>query len=212
MDYAALKVELDSLYAQLNEPHGVVPEWAERGLTSAELLEVENRVGIKLPPAMKQALMVFSGISHETPYYLGSRFAAIQKEVIKRSKRELTEDDFSDDLEIAMTFPPQDWDGDELNELRAIQAEGLQDVETKQLIAVDCDTAWLKNEKFLMIGTTYSESLFINLIDEKDAHYGALYNAAFLYPFFVIYKVADSYEDFLVNLQGSLKKRIDLQE
>ena len=208
MDYTALKVRLDDLYAQMNEPQGVVPEWAEPAMSGAEIKEQEARLGCQLPEEMSLALAAFSGISHDTPLYLGAAFKDLQKQVILQSGRELGKEDFQDDLEITVLYSPQEWRGEELQELRAIDAEGLGEVESHQQIAVEADMAWLNDERFILIGTTYSQSLYLNLMDVNSPHYGAVYNLVFPYPFAVLYKVADGYQDLFEKIEASLQRKL----
>lgn len=208
MDYTALKVRLDDLYAQMNEPKGVVPEWAEPAMSGPELQAQEARLGCKLPDGMSLVLTAFSGVLHDTPLYLGSTFKDLQKQVILQSGRELAKEDFQDDLEITVLYSPKDWRGDELQELRAIDVEGLGEVESHQQIAVQADMAWLNDERFILIGTTYSQSLYLNLLDANSPDYGAVYNLVFPYPFAVLFKVADGYQELFEKIEASLQRKL----
>ena len=213
MDYQTLKNELDGLYAQLNEPRGIVPQWAETGLTSEGISDLEKGLGVKIPASMQRALAVVSGVSHESPLYLGSLFSSLQKQVLRQAKGDLTRDDFLDDLEICYVASPSEWQKEELQALRAVDDEELQMTEPHERIAIDADMEWLSDQRFVLVGTTYSQSLYLNLIDEVQSSYGAFYNLKILTPFAVLYKVAESYDDLLkkihVSLQHKLKHQAD---
>ena len=212
MDYVRLKNDLDRLYSELNEPSDVAPQWAEPGLTETEIQDQEVRLGIRLPENMRQALSVFSGISHETPLYQGVHFPALQKAVLLKSGRELTSDDFQDDLEICYLAPPQEWLNEELQALREVDDEALSMTDADEQIAVNADIAWLKHKRFFLVGATYSQSLYLNLIDEGHFDYGAFYNLQVLDPFVLLYKVAPNYQDFLQKIVDSLQRKINSED
>ena len=75
MDIAALKKELDALYARLAPPYGVVPVWHEPAVTENDIAKAEKKLGAALPDEIKTAYQVFSGIvDMETPYFMGEEF------------------------------------------------------------------------------------------------------------------------------------------
>jgi hypothetical protein len=206
MDFLGLKKELDGLYAVLNEPHSVVPEWTDPGISERDLVVVENRLGVRLPECIRCSSREFSGIYHETPYFLGGHFEKIKEEVFLKSGGELNDNDFRDNLILHEVEALMKWGQEDLKALRDIEDEVISETDSVNLISVECDPAWLKNERFMLIGTTYAASLFINLIDEDDVNYGSLYNSISLHPFYVVYKVANDYGCFLENIRRSLKK------
>lgn len=218
MDFLILKNELDNLFGKLNRPYGVIPEWSGPGVSEDDLKMVEKRLGLVLPESIKKASGEFCGIYHEAPYFMGDDFSEIQAEVIEKSRGELTEEDFCDNLEIQLIYSPLDWGNDEIKKLRSLNNEDLCQTRRSQRIAVGCDFSWLEDENFLMIGTTYAESLFMDLRDsDSDKKHGVLYNFISLHPFCVMYKIADDYGSFLLKIRDSLerkiqKKTIDMDE
>lgn len=87
----------------------------------------------------------------------------------------------------------------------------MSEVDTKQYIGVDCDLTWLHDSSFLLIGATYSESLYMDLREPaSNPNYGALYNINSLDDFCIMYKAADNYGKFLLNIKQSLEKRTQL--
>ena len=211
MNFAALKSDLDNLFKGLNEPSDIVPEWTDPGVSAEALKEVEASLGVALPEVLKLASIQFSGIYHEAPYFMGDACKAIQSQIIKSSKHELTEYDFSDDLEIQTVYSPAEWESEDLVKMKALNVEYLRDVGKNKHIGVDCNLGWLVSPKFMMIGTTYSESLYIDLRElPNNAGYGAIYNFMSLNPFGIMYKVADDYGQFVLNIKHSLEKKIQL--
>ena len=211
MNFAALKSDLDNLFKGLNEPSDIVPEWTDPGVSAEALKEVEASLGVALPEVLKLASIQFSGIYHEAPYFMGDACKAIQGQIIKSSKHELTEYDFSDDLEIQTVYSPAEWESEDLVKMKALNVEYLRDVGKNKHIGVDCNLGWLVSPKFMMIGTTYSESLYIDLRElPNNAGYGAIYNFMSLNPFGIMYKVADDYGQFVLNIKHSLEKKIQL--
>lgn len=211
MNFAALKSDLDNLFKGLNEPSDIVPEWTDPGVSAEALKEVEASLGVALPEVLKLASIQFSGIYHEAPYFMGDACKAIQSQIIKSSKHELTEYDFSDDLEIQTVYSPAEWESEDLVKMKALNVEYLRDVGKNKHIGVDCNLGWLVSPKFIMIGTTYSESLYIDLRElPNNAGYGAIYNFMSLNPFGIMYKVADDYGQFVLNIKHSLEKKIQL--
>lgn len=211
MNFAALKSDLDNLFKGLNEPSDIVPEWTDPGVSAEALKEVEARLGVAFPEALKLASMQFSGLYHEAPYFMGDAFEKIQSQVLKKSNKELSEDDFADELEVQMVYAPTDWDNEELQSLKTLNIEYLSDIGKSKHIGIDCELAWVRDEKFMMIGTTYSESLYMDLREPaSNPNYGALYNLMSLDPFCVMYKVADDYGQFLLHIKHSLEKKIQL--
>ena len=211
MNFAALKSDLDNLFKGLNEPSDIVPEWTDPGVSAEALKEVEVSLGVALPEVLKLASIQFSGIYHEAPYFMGDACKAIQSQIIKSSKHELTEYDFSDDLEIQTVYSPAEWESEDLVKMKALNVEYLRDVGKNKHIGVDCNLGWLVSPKFMMIGTTYSESLYIDLRElPNNAGYGAIYNFMSLNLFGIMYKVADDYGQFVLNIKHSLEKKIQL--
>ena len=211
MNFAALKSDLDNLFKGLNEPSDIVPEWTDPGVSAEALKEVEASLGVALPEVLKLASIQFSGIYHEAPYFMGDACKAIQSQIIKSSKHELTEYDFSDDLEIQTVYSPAEWESEDLVKMKALNVEYLRDVGKNKHIGVDCNLGWLVSPKFIMIGTTYSESLCIDLRElPNNAGYGAIYNFMSLNPFGIMYKVADDYGQFVLNIKHSLEKKIQI--
>ena len=211
MNFAALKSDLDNLFKGLNEPSDIVPEWTDPGVSAEALKEVEVSLGVALPEVLKLASIQFSGIYHEAPYFMGDACKAIQSQIIKSSKHELTEYDFSDDLEIQTVYSPAEWESEDLVKMKALNVEYLRDVGKNKHIGVDCNLGWLVSPKFMMIGTTYSESLYIDLRElPNNAGYGAIYNFMSLNPFGIMYKVADDYGQFVLNIKHSLEKKIQI--
>ena len=211
MNFAALKSDLDNLFKGLNEPSDIVPGWTDPGVSAEALKEVEASLGVALPEVLKLASIQFSGIYHEAPYFMGDACKAIQSQIIKSSKHELTEYDFSDDLEIQTVYSPAEWESEDLVKMKALNVEYLRDVGKNKHIGVDCNLGWLVSPKFMMIGTTYSESLYIDLRElPNNAGYGAIYNFMSLNPFGIMYKVADDYGQFVLNIKHSLEKKIQL--
>ena len=211
MNFAALKSDLDNLFKGLNEPSDIVPEWTDPGVSAEALKEVEASLGVALPEVLKLASIQFSGIYHEAPYFMGDACKAIQSQIIKSSKHELTEYDFSDDLEIQTVYSPAEWESEDLVKMKALNVEYLRDVGKNKHIRVDCNLGWLVSPKFMMIGTTYSESLYIDLRElPNNAGYGAIYNFMSLNPFGIMYKVADDYGQFVLNIKHSLEKKIQI--
>lgn len=211
MNFSALKSDLDNLFKRLNEPTDIVPEWTDPGVSTEVLKEVEASLGVALPEVLKLASIQFSGIYHEAPYFIGDAFKAIQSQVIKSSKHELTEDDFRDDLEIQTVYSPAEWESEDLVKMKELNVEYLRDVGKNKHIGVDCNLGWLVSPKFIMIGSTYSESLYIDLRElPNNTGYGAVYNFVSLNPLGIMYKVADDYGQFLLNIKHSLEKKIQL--
>lgn len=106
MNFSVLKSDLDNLFKRLNEPTDIVPEWTDRGVSAEALKEAEARLGVAFPEVLKLASMQFSGIYHETPYFMGDIFEKIQNQVFKKTKWELSEDDFADELEVQLVYAP----------------------------------------------------------------------------------------------------------
>ena len=211
MNFSVLKSDLDNLFKRLNEPTDIVPEWTDPGVSAEALKEVEVSLGVVLPEVLKLASIQFSGIYHEAPYIIGDAFKAIQSQIFKSSKYELTEYDFSDDLEIQTVYSPAEWESEDLVKMKALNVEYLRDVGKYKHIGVDCNLQWLVSPKFMMIGTTYSESLYIDLRElPNNAGYGAIYNFVSLDPFGIMYKLADDYGQFLLNIKHSLEKKIQI--
>ena len=211
MNFAALKSDLDNLFKGLNEPSDIVPGWTDPGVSAEALKEVEASLGVTFPEVLKLASIQFSGIYHEAPYFMGDAFKAIQSQIIKSSKYELTEYDFSDDLEIQTVYSAAEWESEDIIKMKALNVEYLRDVGKNKHIGVDCNLGWLVSPKFMMIGTTYSESLYIDLRElPNNAGYGAIYNFMSLNPFGIMYKVADDYGQFVLNIKHSLEKKIQL--
>ena len=211
MNFAALKSDLDNLFKGLNEPSDIVPGWTDPGVSAEALKEVEASLGVALPEVLKLASIQFSGIYHEAPYFMGDACKAIQSQIIKSSKHELTEYDFSDDLEIQTVYSPAEWESEDLVKMKALNVEYLRDVGKNKHIGVDCNLGWLVSPKFIMIGSTYSESLYIDLRElPNNTGYGAVYNFVSLNPLGIMYKVADDYGQFLLNIKHSLEKKIQL--
>ena len=154
MNFAALKSDLDNLFKGLNEPSDIVPGWTDPGVSAEALKEVEASLGVALPEVLKLASIQFSGIYHEAPYFMGDACKAIQSQIIKSSKHELTEYDFSDDLEIQTVYSPAEWESEDLVKMKALNVEYLRDVGKYKHIGVDCNLQWLVSPKFMMIGTT----------------------------------------------------------
>lgn len=165
MNFIELEEDLDNLFKRLNEPYDVVPEWADPGVSMDALKDAETRLGVVFPEVLKDASRQFSGIYHETPYFMGDSFKKIQNEVLKRSKREVSEEYFIDDLEISIVYAPTEWDSEDAHGLKALNVEYMSEIDTKQYIGVDCDLTWLYESSFLLIGATYSESLYMDLRD-----------------------------------------------
>lgn len=211
MNFSVLKSDLDNLFKRLNEPTDIVPEWTDRGVSAEALKEAEARLGVAFPEVLKLASMQFSGIYHETPYFMGDIFEKIQNQVFKKTKWELSEDDFADELEVQLVYAPPDWGNEELQSLKALNIEYLSDIGKSKHIGIDCELAWVRDEKFIMIGTTYSESLYMDLREPaSNPNYGSLYNLISLDPFCIMYKVADDYGQFLLNIKHSLEKKFQL--
>lgn len=211
INFVALKYEFDNLFKGLNAPYDVVPEWTGAGVSLEVLQEAEARMDVAFPEVLKDVSGQFSAIYHETPYFLGNAFKKIQSEVIKRSRREISEDCFKDDLEISIVYAPAEWDGEDAQGLKALNVEYMSEMDAKQYIGVDCDLMWLHDRSFLLIGATYSESLYMDLREPaSNPHYGALYNFNSLEDFCILYKVADDYGQFLLNIKHSLEKKIQL--
>ena len=199
--------DLNNLYSKLNEPHGIIPNWTNTNLSANDIQSIENILDIKIPPEMRAASLVFSGVFHETPYFL-ENFQSLSNEIFKKSKNEITTEDFKNDLIISNVFSIDEWNSDELNELRAVHQEGMLDIESNKIIPLGLDLKTIKNEKFLLIGTSYSESIFINLVDEHD-EFGSLYNGINLYPFYIVYKIANNYRNFLDIIEKSISMQIN---
>lgn len=87
MNIVKLEKDLDNLFKGINEPYDVVPEWADSGLSMEAFQDAEARLGVVFPEVLKDASRQFSGIYHETPYFMAESFKKIQTEVLKRSKK-----------------------------------------------------------------------------------------------------------------------------
>lgn len=85
MNAEVLKTRLNSLFARLNPPYGVVPEWHEAAAGEAEIRDTETRLGVCLPEDVKAAFRSFSGISHETPYLMSEHFETLRRKLAAAS-------------------------------------------------------------------------------------------------------------------------------
>ena len=204
LDTQALKAELDQLYAKLNEPKNVVPEWCDSGLSSTELDAIEQRLNVTFPASLRQIVSVFAGIHVETPYHLGHALTVVRQAV--HAKKALRDWEI-EDLSISDVSSPAEWGNDELCQLHQVTLEGMADLEitAKRTICLDAQFDWLDNPAFIMIGTSYSESVYINLIEGSPTH-GAIYNVQFVDDHLLVHKIADHYTDFVLNLKRSLQQ------
>ena len=210
MDISALKKELDALYARLAPPYGVVPVWHEPAVTENDIAKAEKKLGAALPDEIKTAYQVFSGIvDMETPYFMGEEFSTIKK---------VADDAFgakaarfiADDLLITKIFPLDEW------EASGASGWGAQQNYRDMLAGGSCKAAYygcdagvLESKFFIHIGSSDWESIFIDL-DAAGGNFGAIYNArpSDEEDFLLVYKIADSYFQFLARLKHSLQTRL----
>lgn len=211
MNAFELKNELDELYAQLNPPYGVTPQWHELGATEDEIKSVESRLGVALPTEVKEIYKVFSGITHETPYYMGKDFLEIKNTLL--TALDVNEEEFGDDLVISFIEPLEKWGiVDELYDPKKEYndlIEYMNEPESEgKAIFIGCSKDILCNEQFIYIGASYAESIFINL-DMNSKDFGAIYNVTPFYPDLIVYKIANGYFDFINHLKASLKVQLN---
>ena len=210
MDIAALKKELDALYARLAPPYGVVPVWHEPAVTGNDSAKAKEKFGATLPDEVKAAYQVFSGIIDvEAPYFMGKEFGAGKK---------VAEDVFGtkaarflkDDLLVTGIFPLDKW------EAPGASGWGAQQNYRDMLAGGNCKAAYhgcdasiLEGKFFIHIGTSDWESIFIDL-DAAGENFGAIYNArpSDEEDFLFVYKIADNYFQFLSRLKQSLETRL----
>ncbi|MGF6148212.1 Uncharacterised protein [Kingella potus] len=209
MNAAALKSRLDSLFARLNPPYGVVPEWHEAAASEAEIRAAEMRLGVRLPEDVKTVFRSFSGISHETPYFMGGRFETLRSKIAAAGCLAADDSGFQDDLVIVQIKRLGEWGtADELynpkEEYRRLP-EAMAE-EGGQAFYDGCTQETIDNPAFVYIGDSYAETLFANLIEGSE-HYGAIYNLRPYYPHFFAYKIADSYTGLLDLIVQSLERQ-----
>lgn len=215
MDVLKIKEELDALYSKLNPPYGIVPEWHAPAATDNEIMAAETRFGVTLPVELKETFKVFSGISHESPYFMGDEFSKI-KGMVKKAAGDKYAAHLEDSLVVTLISPLDEWEVPDMakfgphqeycNMLARVQGLGRGKC---QAVFYECGQDVLHDSHFVYIGSSDWETIFIDL-NPAGKHFGALYNA---YPsdeqdFLLIYKIADNYLDFLERLKKSLETRL----
>lgn len=130
------------------------------------------------------------------------------KKTIAKSSSDL---DFEDNLEITYISDMREWEKEEMSSMKKINIEQLNEIDDSLIITCEIDIETIKKEKFFMIGTSYSDSIYIDLTNPKSKSHGAIYNSAFPYPYFLIYKIADNYHEFLTNIEKSLITKVSKQ-
>lgn len=206
MNLNILKTRLDALYSKLNTPYGVIPAWHEPAATNEEIEETENRLNVILPSELKSIFKLFSGITHDTPYFMCEHFLNLKKKLLELRCIEKDDMDFKDDLIIAQIKSLRNWGmKDDLYDPKSEYANIID--EMGEAFFSDCTKELIFHDKFILIGESYSESVFINLV-EGDENYGAIYNLRPYYPNFFAYKIANGYLDFLCQIERSLESQI----
>lgn len=109
---------------------------------------------------------------------------------------------------ISNLFSVEEWGAEESRELKSINLEALSELEDYDggLFFKDVDKAEFEDEKFVLIGTTYADSLYINLNTGKN--YGCIYNSISLSDGFAVFKVADNFIELFSKIESSLKKNV----
>lgn len=218
MNIAELKKELDTLYSKINPPHGVVPEWHEPAVTDDDIAAVENRLGVSLPVEVKEVCKVFSGITHDTLYFMGEQFRAMQDKAAKIIGSENAEE-LEDDTEIGVIYPLTDWgvnDEDSwepkedylelIEEYEADRAEGEVEEYYSVVAYVDCEEGIISDDLFVHIGDFNYGSIFICL-NPDSKNFGAIYNVFDCKQniYLLVYKIADNYLDLIERIKKSLE-------
>ena len=106
--------------------------------------------------------------------------------------------DFKDDLIIAQIKSLRNWGmKDDLYDPKSEYANIID--EMGEAFFSDCTKELIFHDKFILIGESYSESVFINLV-EGDENYGAIYNLRPYYPNFLCLQDSQWIFGFLVSV------------
>ena len=206
MEIKELKKSLDQLFSRLNPPYGVVPEWHGSGVTADEIKEVEGRF-LALPNEVKLVCSEFSGLGHDCPLYMGEEFGALHSFVAEK----IPDFELNDDLEISTIVDLRSWGTDpEMSEMKEMDVSSLLSTRERNRAAYNhFDLKKLEDDNFLMIGTSYGDSVYIDLTDPASPDFGKIYNTiAAAFPYFVIFKIADNYLDLMKRLRKSLEIKL----
>lgn len=160
MNAEVLKTRLNSLFARLNPPYGVVPEWHEAAAGEAEIRDTETRLGVCLPEDVKAAFRSFSGISHETPYLMSEHFETLRRKLAAAGCLTADDSEFQDDLVITQIKRLSEWGvADELynpkEEYRRLPEAMAQ--EGGQAFYDGCTQEIIDNPAFVYIGDSYAK-------------------------------------------------------
>lgn len=206
MKMKELKESLDQLFARLSPPYDIVPEWHGPGVTANEMKEVERRF-LALPNEVKLVCSEFSGLGHDCPLYMGEEFESLHRLVIEKNP----DFELDDDLGISKIVDLRFWGTDpEMSEIKEMDISCLLETQERNRIACDFDLKKLEDDNFVMIGaTSYSDCIYIDLTDPESPDFGKIYNTiASAYPYFMMFKMADSYLDLMKKLKKSLEIKL----
>lgn len=204
LNILSLKNDLDHLLSMINEPKGVVPEWTSPGVSDEELRDVERIIGFDLPSEVKDVCRVFDGFFHEVPVLRKKNLAPIFQKVSEKMK-DLDDGEFNE-LVVVDVMNVGDWGRGGSVELKNINKEAISYLDVEEKFFLGIDENIFMSDGFVIIGATYSDSLYINLNEGED--FGSIYNSVSLCSGFVIYKVAENFIDLFVKIKDCLMRDV----
>jgi hypothetical protein len=192
MDTMRMKSELDRLFAHVNPPHGIVPEWFNRPLNDIDIAEVLTRLGGGVPSEVIEISKVFSGLSHEValvdPY---------------SSKSDADE---SEEAIVSSIADVREWGGEELvSDKKAITLEGWDDIADDMIISFDkFRRSGIHDSSVILVGYMDHGEIYMDMEGATGAPAGSLLNIDYVYPECYVRIIAGSYRDFWEKIVRSL--------
>lgn len=216
MDILALKEEIDRLCAECAQkggyPYGdsAQQQWCGQGATDEDIAAAEKRIGAALPQEVKDACKVFSSVYLTVLYPAREALEAVHKKAAEIFDEETAsnanEGVFADGLDISHTFPVAEWGvADPQWNPKKEYCDALDDDDDllETIVCFGCEEGIVRDRFFTHIGGSNYGEVFMDL-NPESSNYGALYHTS-LNQWLEIFKIADSYLDFLGRLKKSLE-------
>lgn len=186
------KQELDELFARLNPPYNVVPEWFFDPLSDEELAEVNERLAGALPSDVSEISRLFSGLGHDVelldPY---------------ASKSQEDEPDYSI---VTLVNDVREWGGEELVSYKfVITMEGWSDIPDDDIVSFSgFNRDGMQDPSVILVGGMDHGEIYMDLSGVTGAPAGALLNIDYDYPKCYVRVISNSYADFWKKIVRSL--------
>ena len=214
MDVVALKNELDRLCAECEkkgEPvYGDEQRWHSSGVSDEDIAAAEQRLGVALPQEVKDVSKVFSGVYIDGPEYpLQQELQELRKKAVEVLGEEDAEyvAEFEDGIHIGAIYSVTEWGvaGTVWDwEAKKSYCEALDDDNPSAPVCCGCADDIVRDRFFTHIGCSNYGEVFMDL-NPESSNYGALYHTSAMPACVLVFKIAESYIDFIGRQKQALQ-------